>query len=60
MIIPVVVALIGVVFGAIGIFFGLSSQSKIKELDASLVEIQDSIPGQIAEASSGIEGVEKR
>ena len=53
--IPLVVALIGVVFGAIGIFFGLSSQSKVSTLETTVAELQASLPGQISEATASVD-----
>lgn len=60
LIIPIVIGLIGVVFGAIGIFFGLSSQKKITALQDELSQVQTSIPGQLAEATAGLSGVETK
>lgn len=61
--IPMVVALIGVVFGAIGIFFGLSSQKKIGALEENLAGLsaeQAALPGQISSATAGMGDLESK
>ena len=58
--IPLVVALIGVVFGAIGIFFGLSSQGKVNALEESVAKLEASLPGQLSEATASVEALDEK